>query len=382
MNKITASSHPINCAVLSAENRHPFAVLSAALITAEDGWVQLLPAGRFQARDGRPHDTDDGHWHLDANSANTFITATQTAAQKVLVDYDHQALTARESRGPVPAAAWLSTADIEWREPTAVHNGGIFIKPEWTPTARQLIDNKEYAFLSAVFPYDKTGRPLYLRMAALTNDPAVLGMEPLAQLAADFNINLTTPNTAINLYGTTEESLMNDLLKQLLGKLGIELPENASSPITTEQATAALSALDTLQTQAAESASLTTQITELNAQMTSLSNAYNGVSQQIATLSAENTTGQVLGILSEAKAAGKIVAAEEDYLTSFGKQHGVAALSAMLEKRPVITALTTQQTATQTATQREQPAQQLTDEDLAVLSACGLDKATFLEHKE
>ncbi|WP_087022425.1 phage protease [Thaumasiovibrio subtropicus] len=383
MNKITASSHPINYAVLSAENPHPFAVLSAELTPAEDGWVQLLPAGPFTARDGRPHDTADGHWHLDANSANAFITATQNLTQKVLVDYDHQALTARESNGPVPAAAWLSTVDIEWREPDEKQSGGIFIKPEWTSTARQLIDNKEYAFLSAVFPYDKTGRPLYLRMAALTNDPAVLGMEPLAQLAADFNVNLTTPNTAINLHGTTEDSLMNDLLKQLLGKLGIELPDNANPSITTEQAAAALSALDALQTKAEESESLATQVTDLNSQIASLSCAYNGVTEQIAALSVESTTGQVLGILSEAKAAGKIVAAEEDYLTTFGKQHGIAALSAMLDKRPAITALTTQQTAThldQQQNQQQDP--QLTDEDLAVLSACGLDKSTFLEHKE
>ncbi len=396
MKKCTAPSHPINTAVLAAEPAYPYAALTADITPSNDGWVQLLPAGAFTARDGRPHDTDDGHWHLDAQSAHAFITTTKSIADRILVDYDHQTLTARDNSGPAPAAAWLASSDIEWRDGSN-ENGkkgeGIYIKPAWTAAAQQLINSKEYGFLSAVFPYDKTGRPLYLRMAAITNDPGVLGMEPLAALSAQPPRYKTSPQPP-------KESSVNDILKALLAKLDIAIPaaessqtkqdaatgDNGDTPTLSQQQldtlqTAALSAIDTLQSQVA---TLTSDNSTLTKDNNSLSKAYNGVTEQIAVLSGENTTGQVLGILSEAKAAGKIVAAEEDYLTNFGKQHGVAALSAMLDKRPAITALSAQQTqdlTNGTSTPPNSEHTTLSEEEIAVLSACGLDETTFLAHK-
>ncbi|STQ75533.1 phage protease [Grimontia hollisae] len=361
-------------AVLSADvGTHQWASLSAEIVIEADGWAQLLPAGVFKARDGRPHDTADGQWHLDASIAAAFISATRAIAPRILIDYDHQALKARENSGPVPAAAWLTPTEMEWRE-----GQGLFIKPDWTDKARELIANKEYAYLSAVFPYDEQGRPLYLRMAALTNDPAVLGMEPLAALSADFNLSFHTPNSTINLYGTTEDNLVNELLMQLLGKLGIELAEG-SEP-TKEQATAALSALDTMKTTAAKAGDLEGKVAALSAENQSLTNAYNGVTERVAALSAENETGAVSQAIDKAKSDGRIVEAEVEYLTGFGKQHGVAALSAMLDKRPRIAALSAQQTQTTQPASKQDP--DLTDEDLAVLSACGLDKETYLKNKE
>ncbi|MCV5889108.1 hypothetical protein OFN71_38470, partial [Escherichia coli] len=78
------------------------------------------------------------------------------------------------------------------------------------------IDEKEYAFLSAVFPYDKSGKPLYLRMAAITNDPGITKMESVAALAADFNVRLSKNGVDVNLYGETEDAFVNEALKKLL----------------------------------------------------------------------------------------------------------------------------------------------------------------------
>ncbi|HFG1900301.1 TPA: phage protease [Vibrio cholerae] len=153
--------HPL--AVLSAFSAQGMAILNAELTQLDDSWYQLLPAGAFKARDGRPTYTEDGHWHLDAEIAAKMIAATKAASEKVLIDYDHQALTARHQNGPVSAAAWLNASNIEWRE-----GKGLYVKPEFPQQAQTLITNKEYGFLSAVFPYDKQGRPLSLRMAALT----------------------------------------------------------------------------------------------------------------------------------------------------------------------------------------------------------------------
>ncbi|EGR1111409.1 hypothetical protein EFU26_07250 [Vibrio cholerae] len=359
--------HPL--AVLSAFSAQGMAILNAELTQLDDGWYQLLPAGAFKARDGRPTDTEDGHWHLDAEIAANMIAATKAASDKVLIDYDHQALTARHQNGPVPAAAWLNASNIEWRE-----GKGLYVKPEFTQQAQTLITNKEYGFLSAVFPYDKQGRPLSLRMAALTNDPGVVGMEPLAKLAADFNLSFYTHDKSIN--GQTEDPLVNDLLKKLLGKLGVEVPDGGE--LSEAQSTAALDALDALKTKADKSGELETKVATLSAENTNLSQAYNGVTERIAVLSAQSQSSQVDTLINQAKAEGKIIEAEVAHLSSFGQTQGVAALSAMLEKRPAIAALSAQQTIT---TPPEKKNDDLSDEELAVLSACGLDKAAFLAAK-
>ncbi|MDX1301194.1 phage protease [Photobacterium sp.] len=369
----TSKRTQIAQAVLSANHTGKVAVLAADLNQSDNGWHQLLPAGKFKARDGRPHDTADGHWHIDADIAAQMIAATKATAPKVLIDYEHQTLNTAENGQKAIASGWLnSDIDIEWRE-----GQGLYIRPDWTDTAKGHIDAKEYAFLSAVFPYDKQGRPLLLRMAAITNDPGVVGMESLAALAADFN-----------LYGQTEDRNVNDLLKKLLGKLGIELADDTQ--LTDAQGEAALTAIDALKVKADKSGELETSIATLKAKQGSEIDltkhvpveTYNGLVQQMAVLKAGSDTGSIESTISKAKDKGQIVEAEVDYLTQFGKQQGVAALTAMLENRPAIAALSSQQTAARQTTNQTKNDDDLTAEELAVLKACDLDKTAFLAAKK
>lgn len=384
----TSNLAQIAQAVLSANLSGNVAVLVADLNTPDDGWVQLLPAGKFKARDGRPHDTEDGYWHLNADIAAKMIAATKAASPKVLIDYEHQTLHAAENGKPAPAAGWLtSDTDIEWRE-----GQGLYIKPGWTKVAQTHIDNEEYAFLSAVFPYDKHGRPLLLRMAAITNDPGVVGMDSLAALAADFSLRFNTHNgqtgSEISLYGQMEDTEVNELLKKLLGKLGIELTEGTE--LTEAQGQAALTALDALQTKASESGELKTQVATLTAekgQGIDLAKyvpveTYNGLVQQLAVLKAGSDADSIEATISQAKEKGKVVEAEVAYLSQYGQQQGVAALKAMLENRLAIAALSAQQTSVQKPKTQTSDDDALTQEELAVLRACDLDKDAFLKAKQ
>ena len=384
----TSNPTQIALAVLSANQTGNVAVLAADLNQHDDGWVQLLPAGKFQARDGRPHDTDDGYWHLDAEIAAQMIAATKTSSPKVLIDYEHQTLYTDKNGQKAIASGWLSSeTDIEWRE-----GKGLYIKPDWTPAAQTHIDNKEYAFLSAVFPYDKQGRPLLLRMAAITNDPGLVGMESLAALAADFSVRFNTHDgetgSEVNLYGQTEDRFVNELLKKLLGKLGIEMADGVQ--LTDAQGQAALTALDALQSKANKSGELEAQVATLTAEKglgIDLAKyvpieTYNGLVTQLAALKAGTDSTSIESLISGAKEKGQIVEAEVGYLTQFGKQQGVAELKAMLGARPAIAALSAQQT-TETHQQQDQGKDDgLTAEELAVLKACDLDKEAFLAAKK
>ncbi len=335
------------------------AVLDAQLTPQGDGWYQLLPVGPFKARDGRPFDVASGHWQLDGQIAAALIARAKALGQDILIDYDHQTLKTDQNGQPAPAAGWYNSDEIAWREGL-----GLFIKPRWTERAAALVAAKEYRFLSAVFPYDAQGRPLELRMTAITNDPGVVGMQALAALSAlpASSLMSTQPGQlAISSHVAQQEKSMNEHLIALLGKLGIQ--PSADGQFTAEQGTAALAALDTLQAIAKKApeleAALTAERTSLAALKAIVSagqggqidlakyvpvETYNALVTEVATLSAKVETTDAATLIKEARTQGKVVAAEEEYLTAYAAQKGVAALKALLEPRPSIAALAASQT--------------------------------------
>ncbi|MGY3852430.1 phage protease [Aeromonas aquatilis] len=335
------------------------AVLDAQLTPQGDGWYQLLPVGPFKARDGRPFDVASGHWQLDGQIAAALIARAKALGQDILIDYDHQTLKTDQNGQPAPAAGWYNSDEIAWRE-----GQGLFIKPRWTERAAALVAAKEYRFLSAVFPYDAQGRPLELRMTAITNDPGVVGMQALAALSAlpASSLMSTQPGQlAISSHVAQQEKSMNEHLIALLGKLGIQ--PGADGQFTAEQGTAALAALDTLQAIAKKApeleAALTAERTSLAALKATVSTGqggqidlakyvpvetYNALVTEVATLSAKVETTDAATLIKDARTRGKVVAAEEEYLTAYAAQKGVAALKALLEPRPAIAALAASQT--------------------------------------
>ncbi|MEW7865456.1 phage protease [Aeromonas diversa] len=335
------------------------AVLDAQLTPQGDGWYQLLPVGPFKARDGRPFDVASGHWQLDGQIAAALIARAKALGQDILIDYDHQTLKTDQNGQPAPAAGWYNADEIEWRE-----GQGLFIKPRWTERAAALVAAKEYRFLSAVFPYDALGRPLELRMTAITNDPGVVGMQALAALSAlpASSLMSTQPGQlATSSHVAQQEKSMNEHLIALLGKLGIQ--PSADGQFTAEQGTAALAALDTLQAIAKKApeleAALTAERTSLAALKATVATGqggqidlakyvpvetYNALVTEVATLSAKVETTDAATLIKEARTQGKVVAAEEEYLTAYAAQKGVAALKALLEPRPAIAALAASQT--------------------------------------
>ena len=380
MKSIRSTSQPQGLALLQALPLDPrlpprVAVLEAALTPAADGWHQLLPSGAFAARDGRPFDVEGGQWHLDEQTAGVLIAKARKLGQDILIDYDHQTLKTDQNGQPAPAAGWFNADEILWRE-----GEGLFIKPRWTEKAAAHLAAGEYRFLSAVFPYDANGRPLELRMAALVNDPGVVGMQALAALAAQFNS--TT-------HSSKEEPQMNELLKKLLAKLGIEVP--ADGQLTGEQETAALSALDAALDKSKKVPELEQSVAALKAAPPAQGQVdldkyvpketYNALVQQVAVLSAKVDTTDAETVLKDAREQGKIVAAEESYLREFATQKGVAALKALLEPRPALAALSAQQT-TNLPDPKPKGTAVLSAEDKYAADHLGISHADFAKTKE
>lgn len=147
------------------------AVLAAALSLADAaGSAQLLPAGEFAARDGRPG--PGKKWKLsDAQGAKLAATLNALAARTpIVIDYDHQTLHVEKNGQKAPAAGWIK--QTEWRP-----GQGLFATVEWTAAAKAHIDAREYLYISPVIVYDADGNVTGLLMAALLNYPGLVGMD-------------------------------------------------------------------------------------------------------------------------------------------------------------------------------------------------------------
>lgn len=298
---------------------------STFAIGAADGWTQLLPAGEFAARDGRPGPGKT--WHVtDLQGARLAADFTATAAKTpIVIDYDHQTLYVQQHGQKAPAAGWMGRA--EWRPGV-----GLFAKTDWTATAAEHIAQGEYRFISPVLMYDKdTLEVRGVALAALVNYPALLGMNPaLAQLATQFS---------------QEQPDMNPILIALLAGLG--LGETA----TQEQAVAALSALTALKTakpavpaalatalnlqaDADETAALAA-VAALNKPDANAATAMAALQTQLATLTAQINGDKVTGTVDGAIAAGKLIPAMRQWALDLGTKD-MAALNAYLASAPVI----------------------------------------------
>ncbi|EBX7467578.1 protease [Salmonella enterica subsp. enterica serovar Bareilly] len=359
------------------------AALSASLASSDDGWCQLLPAGRVRARDGRPEKPAAG-WLINKKSCDRIKANLAALKQPLLIDYDHHSEIAQEKGIKAVAAGWVKADNVQWRE-----GQGIFIKPTWTPQAQKHIDDLEYAYLSAKLEYYvDNGEPASIRIASLTNDPAITGMKSVAALSAD-DLYVTTPSM--------ELTPMNEQLRQLLAALGLTVPDDGE--LTPELGTAALSALTDIQAKAGKHDELKTQVATLSAELDTAKKpkpataggvdltqyvpveTYNTLRTEYAALSAQHGTTTLDQVLNKAEDEGRVFKSERSYLEGLGKQIGVAALSAQLDARQPIAALTAKQTDTVNVPKKEKASAALSAEDLQVMKMLGKSEEEFLKAK-
>ncbi|EGI72973.1 Mu-like prophage I [Pseudoalteromonas distincta] len=341
--------------------------------------VMVMPDGHFNSHDGRPFDVPANAWLLDQAAFELLKSTASTRTNDYHFDYEHQTLHAEENGKPAPASGWFNPSDLEY-----VPGEGLYaLNVRWTPSARAHLKNDEYRFISPVFHYDKqTGRPTKLRHFALTNDPAVDGMDKVAVLKAS--------KTHVN----NGENTMNAAQK-LLSLLGVTVDGDNVTDADYTQATTALTAL---KAKADEADTLTTELSNANDAVAALKansptevnlakyvpvETYNALHTEMVALKSTSDNQTVEQEINKAKQDGRVITSEEEYLTSLGNQQGVAALKAVLDARSPIASLTAQQTTnTPKPEQNKDGLAALTAEDKYAADQLGLSHAAYAKAKQ
>ncbi|HHF6862383.1 TPA: phage protease, partial [Haemophilus influenzae] len=144
---------------------------------AKYGRIQLLPYGKFRAADGRP--TDVEAWYVTDTNGADVVALANNQRNPLPIDYEHQIIHSLKNGKEAPSAGWM---EYFYFTPQ-----GIFADVRWTDKAADYIKNGEYRYISAVFAYDTEGYVRKIFHAALTNTPALDGMEE-AMVAASVNL--------------------------------------------------------------------------------------------------------------------------------------------------------------------------------------------------
>jgi phage I-like protein len=339
----------------------PVPVLAAhavALAAEPPEWVQLLPIGTVQARDGRGPYTiaDTAHAERVIAASREFL-----GTSRPVVDYDHQTDLAAVPGvgGTAPAAGWIE--DLE------VRPDGIWGRVEWTAQAAERIRSREYRFISPVFSHTRDGQVLALLRAGLTNKP---NLDLLALASAH-----------------TQEDHMEELLKRLRKLFG--LPEDATADAVVAHCSTLAAGLTQARTtlgRIAEAAGVpadagTDQVlTAINAARTVdparfvPMDQYTTVCSQLATLQQQAAGEKAAAAVDQAIKDGKLIPAQRDWALSYASSD-LDAFGRFVAAQPVIV-------APGTVVPEGKPGgggSALDDEEKAICAQLGLSEADYLK---
>jgi len=173
-------------------------------------WLRLLPLGQVELVDGRPH------FDVDTESLAEMVKAFTERGTDLVIDYEHQSLKGVQA----PAAGWIK--DLETRE------DGLWALVEWTEQAQEYLTRREYRYFSPVLRLDPdTRRPQELMNVALTNVPAIRGINPLV---AKWGGEAQKPHLHSDASGVEACKERDGLMTDLKSKLGLA-PEAEESTL-------------------------------------------------------------------------------------------------------------------------------------------------------
>lgn len=161
--------------------------------------VHIAPIGKFTGSDAKGNPIPE---NITAESLQKIADGLNLTNTEVLADIDHGAAKAGVNKD-TSAAGWFTRFIVDPIK-------GLFANLKLTKKGKELLENREYRFISPTFTLDEKGQPVDLHTASLTNLPAFAGfIEPILNQEAK---QLTDDKGKITMELTKDELI--DLIKE------------------------------------------------------------------------------------------------------------------------------------------------------------------------
>jgi phage I-like protein len=337
------------------------AAAGAELLEPNEQWVHLVPAGTTAGRDGR------GPYTLDAPAV---VAAFAQHGADLPVDYEHQSLGAAAKSGPVPAAGWINAVQPR--------PDGLWGRVAWTAQAAQLLKDKAYRYLSAVFDHLPDGRVVKLRGAGLVHAPNLVLQAAASEQAPGAPATFapitpptdlpTTPAAAAAQGKTMSIEELKAQVAALTEQLAQAKTQMSAQGVQLAQANAAAAAATAAQSAGAAP----------NPAQWVPMGQYQAVTAQLTALQSNQSTNAVAAAVTAAMSAGKVAPAQKDWATAYASQD-LKGFEAFVAASPVIVSAQAQGAPAPGALTAAQGA--LSDSDFEIASLLGIEADDFAKSK-
>lgn len=182
--------------------------------TLENGEIecQIAPIGSFNGSDSKGQPVPE---HITAENLES-LAEKLNQGDEVLCDIDHASCRPGVERD-TQSAGWFSRFFVKPLK-------GLFGILKLTKKGKELIENREYRYLSPVFNLDKDGNPVDMHSVALTNLPAFKGsIKPILN---------TEPENG-DILNMTKEDLV-ELIKETITALNAAPVEEQTEVVNSE----------------------------------------------------------------------------------------------------------------------------------------------------
>lgn len=164
--------------------------------------VQIAPIGEYVGSDAKGNPIPE---KIDAESLQKIADGLNSTETEVLADIDHNASKPGVEKD-TKAAGWFHKFVVDPLK-------GLFATLKLTKHGKELLENREYRYISPTFKLDKEGKPLELHTASLTNLPAFQGyIDPI--LNTESNMETITMDMTIEQLKELIKGVIADLKKE------------------------------------------------------------------------------------------------------------------------------------------------------------------------
>ncbi|MCH8970395.1 MAG: hypothetical protein IIA66_14910, partial [Planctomycetes bacterium] len=175
-------------------------------------------------------ESTQGHFFVDGQAVAATIEQFREHGTDIPIDFEHQTLGGSYASpdGLAPAAGWI-------KDLIGIESVGLMADVEWTELGLEHLQKRQYRYLSPVALIRKSDRRLVgLHSAALTNKPAIVGMEALVNRedSSDQTVQIAQApdksgfsrraGTCGSLDQTLEEESMVETLEKLRKQLDLD----------------------------------------------------------------------------------------------------------------------------------------------------------------